>query len=168
MKDEYLSKERFCNEFHVGKRTALWLISSGLLPAIDIGRKTDRYLISRKDISHYLRKRELDPKKYRYRGRQVTKPSPSDTLEKQRRTLLKVWADVPDVLRLCDVEALLGYDGRVIARWRRELGLGTLRVSHTIYYPKRSLVDFLLSTQAKAQYPKSEKHTQLMGRIQNV
>lgn len=168
MKDEYLSKERFCNEFHVGKRTALWLISSGLLPAIDTGRKTDRYLISRKDISCYLRKRELDPKKYRYRGRQAVASPLPDIVEKQRRTLLKVWADVPDVLRLHDVESLLGYDGRVIARWRRELGLGTLKVSHTIYYPKKSLVDFLLSTPAQAQYPKSEKHTQLMGRIQNV
>ena len=28
-------------------------------------RKTDRYLISRTDIAHYLRNRELEPEKYR-------------------------------------------------------------------------------------------------------
>lgn len=165
MKDEYLSKEQFCKEFHVGKRTALWLISNGLLPAIDTERKTDRYLISRKDISCYLYKRELEPEKYRYRSCRTTTVSPSEMMCKQRRALLRIWADVPDELKLHDVEMLLGYGERVIARWRQDLGLETIRASHTIYYPKKLLIDFLLSPQAQAQYPKSAKHIQLIGRI---
>ena len=66
MKGEYISKEQFCKECHVGKQTALWLIQNGLLPAINTTRKTDRYLISRVDIAHYLRNHELESKKYRY------------------------------------------------------------------------------------------------------
>lgn len=63
------------------------------------------------------------------------------------------------------MEALLGYEERVIVRWRQECGLEYLKVSQTIYYPKKLLADFLLSPQAQAQYPKSAKHIQLIGRM---
>ena len=61
MKDEYISKEQFCKECHVGKKTALWLIQSGLLSAINTMRKTDRYLISKAAVARYLHIRELEP-----------------------------------------------------------------------------------------------------------
>ena len=164
MKNEYLSKEQFCREFHVGKRTALWLISNGLLPAIDTKRKTDRYLIARKDIARYLKKRELEPDKYRYRGLQTTVLS-SKSADKLRSAFFKIWADIPDVLRRHDVETLLGYEERIIVRWRHELGLESLKISQTIYYPKKMLIDFLLGPKAQAQYPKSPEHIQLMRRV---
>lgn len=164
MKEEYLSKEQFCKEYQVGKRTALWLISNNLLPAIDTKRKTDRYLISRKDIAHYLHQRELNPEKYRYPGRQ-SKVLSSQSIEHLRSAFFKVWADVPDVLRRQEVETLLGYEERVIVRWRRELGLEYLKVSQTIYYPKKLLIDFLISPKAQRQYPKSPQHIQLMRRV---
>lgn len=66
MANTFISKEQFCRDYHVGKATALWLIQTGLLPAIDTGRKTGRYLIADTDIQTYLHQRELDPKKYRY------------------------------------------------------------------------------------------------------
>lgn len=102
MANTFISKEQFCRDYHVGKATALWLIQTGLLPAIDTGRKTGRYLIADTDIQTYLHQRELDPKKYRYKG---TPPSSSGVSLKPRQAraaLMALWSDIPDLLRLRD------------------------------------------------------------------
>lgn len=173
MDDEYLSKEQFCKECHVGKGTALWLIQSGLLPAINTMRQTGRYLIARTDVAHYLSKRELEPEKYRYKkrlcaGRQKYEFSSDESVDNLRNVLLKIWANVPDVLRSYEVQSLLGYKESVIVQWRKELGLKYIKVSQTIYYPKKYLVDFLLSPQSQVQHFKSAEHIQLMRRIKNA
>lgn len=173
MKDEYISKEQFCKECHVGEKTALWLIQSGLLPAINTMRKTDRYLISRTAVAHYLRNRELEPEKYRYIKRKCLKHQkatdvPEEAVDRLCRALMSTWASVPDVLRCHEVQTLLGYNEKVITRWRKELGLKYIKVSQTIYYPKKYLIEFLLSPQSQAQYVRSAEHIQLMRRIENV
>ena len=173
MGDEYLSKEQLCKEFHVGKGTALWLIQNGLLPAINTMRKTDRYLINRTDIAHYLRNRELEPEKYRYNKHRCPEQSsdissPDEPQDDLRNTLLGIWANVPDVLRSHEVQALLGYKERVVTRWRNKLGLKYIKVSHTIYYPKTYLIDFILSPQSQAQYMRSAEHIHLMRRLKNA
>lgn len=173
MKDEYISKEQFCKECHVGKKTALWLIQSGLLPAINTMRKTDRYLISRSDVARYLRNRELEPGKYRYVKRKCLKHQSvidvsEGTADRLYQALIEIWASIPDVLRCREVQTLLGYNEKVITRWRKELGLKYIKVSQTIYYPKKYLIEFLLSPQSQAQYVRSAAHIQLMRRIENV
>lgn len=54
MANTFISKEQFCRDYHVGKATALWLIQTGLLSAIDTGRKTGRYLIADTDIQTFV------------------------------------------------------------------------------------------------------------------
>ena len=50
----YISKEQFCKLAHVRKANALKLIQSGLIPYIDIGDQTHRYLIRQSDAEAYL------------------------------------------------------------------------------------------------------------------
>ena len=64
--EEYLSKEQFCKECHISKATALYLIKSRLIPAINTQKQTKRYLIARSDMLVYLKARELDPTLYKY------------------------------------------------------------------------------------------------------
>lgn len=161
----FISKEQFCRDYHVGKATALWLIQTGLLPAIDTGRKTGRYLIADTDIQTYLHQRELDPKKYRYKGTPPSSSGVSLEPRQARAALAGLWSDIPDLLRLRDVAQLLGYDERVIVRWRREWGLQYLQASQFIYYPKQYLIDFILSPLGQTQYPKSPEHIELLNKI---
>ena len=63
-KTAYLSKEQFYKECHISKATALWLIQSGLIPAIDTKKKTKRYLIAREDVEIFKHERERNPSKY--------------------------------------------------------------------------------------------------------
>lgn len=46
----YISKEQFCKLAHIRKANALKLIQSGLIPYIDIGNQTHRYLIRTLDL----------------------------------------------------------------------------------------------------------------------
>ena len=62
----YISKEQFCKLAHVRKANALKLIQSGLIPYIDIGDQTHRYLIRQSDAEAYLTDRAHDPAKYSF------------------------------------------------------------------------------------------------------
>ena len=64
----YISKEQFCKLAHVRKANVLKLIQSGLIPYIDIGNQTHRYLIRQSDVEVYLTDRAHDPAKYSLTG----------------------------------------------------------------------------------------------------
>lgn len=143
---EYISKEQFRRECHVGKATALRLIQSGLLPAIDTKRKTDRYLIARVDVEKYLRERELNPKKYGYRKSEKVdsgielKPYTPARGKQFRKMLQQEWEALPDMLRIGDVVRLLGYREQIIREWVKAFDMGNIMIGHTMYFPKQRLI----------------------------
>lgn len=166
--EEYLSKEQFCKECHISKATALYLIESKLVPAINTQRQTNRYLIARSDMLWYLRERELNPARYRYEksgGRELVKEYTPNRAARLRKIILQEWADVPDVLRLEEVSALLGYTKKEVRAWRKGLGLKSLIVSHTLYFPKKYLIEFVASPEFHSLYPKSPEHMALLRRV---
>lgn len=48
---------------HISKKTARYLLKSGLVPCIDTGKKTRQYIINTKDVIAYLKKRQSSPAK---------------------------------------------------------------------------------------------------------
>ena len=78
----YISKEQFYKMAHIRKSTALKLIRTGTVPAIDTGRTTNRYLIRLSDVEFYLRDRIVNL---------VFKPIRVNTTGASR----KKWAFVP-------------------------------------------------------------------------
>lgn len=170
----YVSKEQFRRECHISKATALWLIQSGLITAIDSQRKTDRYLIARTDVENYLRAREMDPKKYRYR-KSEKKPSPINIKKYSQGRARKLqnaaevaWRDAPDMLGLSEVTRLLGYREKVVQEWRKTLGLRTVRISRNVYFPKKYLIDFMTSPEFLTVEPKSAEHLALLRRADYI
>lgn len=110
MKSLYLSKEQFYKECHISKRTALWLIQSGLVPAIDTGRRTCRYLIARDDVETYLQERELHPAEYHYIKSAAEAPRtscPAPRGKGGQAALERLWANELDLLTLERVMSLL-------------------------------------------------------------
>ncbi|MFR0804918.1 MAG: hypothetical protein ACLSIG_10950 [Subdoligranulum sp.] len=49
---------------HISKKTARYLLKSGLVPCIDTGKKTRQYIINTKDVIAYLKKRQSSPQRY--------------------------------------------------------------------------------------------------------
>ena len=165
--EEYISKEQFCRECHISKATALYLIEERLIPAINTQRQTNKYLIARSDMLRYLRNRELDPIRYRYEkstGKSSIKEYTPKRAARLRKIVLQEWADKPDVLRLEETAILLGYSPKTVRSWRKELGLKCLTVSHTLYFPKKHLIEFVTGPEFHKLYPKSSEHMALLRR----
>lgn len=169
--EEYISKEQFCKECHISKATALYLIENKLVPAINTQKQTNKYFIARSDMLRYLRDRERDPLKYKYErgnGKGAIKEYTPVRAARLRKVILQEWADIPDILRLEETAELLGYPKKAVRSWRKNLGLKSLTVSHTLYFPKKSLIEFAISPEFHGLYPKSIEHMALLRRANYV
>lgn len=108
-----MSRNDFRIACHIGTRTSLYLLQSGLVPCKNNGKKTRCYKIAKKDVAEYLYRRESDPMRYTppsgwyYNYPKHKKPAAS--LERklnytgEERLLAKEWyeqqlANYPDVL----------------------------------------------------------------------
>lgn len=166
----YLSKEQFYKECHIGKATALRLIQSGLVPAIDTKKKTNRYLIARTDVEEFKRERERDPSKYRLAGRTTVssyggfRKYKRSAAIRMQRIVKEEWASLPDILCVKDVAYLLGYRNGTIYRWIKTRGLKGLKISGRHYIPQKYLLEFIASREFHQVYPKSSKHIDLLRR----
>lgn len=56
-----MSRNDFRIVCHIGTRTSLYLLQSGLVPCKNNGKKTRCYKIAKKDVAEYLYRRESDP-----------------------------------------------------------------------------------------------------------
>ena len=59
-----MSRNDFRIVCHIGTRTSLYLLQSGLVPCKNNGKKTRCYKIAKKDVAEYLYRRESDPMRY--------------------------------------------------------------------------------------------------------
>ena len=165
----FLSKEEFRKECHISKSTALWLIENGLIPVVrKESATTDRYLIARNDMEMYLKNRELEPKKYRYRKTErypsgICVKSYTPARARKLRTAASItWENEPDMLLLSDVSRLLGYREKIIQEWRKTMELETVIVGQRLYFPKQYLIEFVGSANFHRIRPKSAKHLALL------
>ena len=55
---DYISLDQLRQICHIAKRSAVYLINNGIIPAIDTGKRTWRYQIAIDEVIRYLRRRE--------------------------------------------------------------------------------------------------------------
>jgi hypothetical protein len=127
-----MSRNDFRIACHIGTRTSLYLLQSGLVPCKNNGKKTRCYKIAKKDVAEYLYRRESDPMRYTppsgwyYNYPKHKKPAAS--LERklnytgEERLLAKEWyeqqlANYPDVLTVAQVCEVTGYQRHTILKW---------------------------------------------------
>ena len=169
-KTAYLSKEQFYKECHISKATALWLIQSGLIPAIDTKKKTKRYLIAREDVEIFKHERERNPSKYAISAKNSISACggfseyQSSVAVEMKKIAQAEWEDLPEVLLVNDVAYLLGYCTNTIYRWTKTRGLQGLRISGKFYIPKKYLIEFIASREYHSVHLKSSKHIDLLRR----
>ena len=113
----YISKEQFCKLAHVRKANVLKLIQSGLIPYIDIGNQTHRYLIRQSDAEAYLTDRAHDPAKYSFQRKSRIQTYP-DKFDRNFANELSqyasvLWKDEPQMLTVQQVhDSQMVYDLR--------------------------------------------------------
>ena len=112
---EVISADQLYRICHISKRKAKWLLEHGYIPCEDSGKKTRRYKIRLNDVIDYLRTLEAAPDlvatpvgAFNVKRKQLN-PVAQICQKEFQRFLYNIWTDEADILRISDVQVLLGY-----------------------------------------------------------
>ena len=112
---EVISADQLYQICHISKRKAKWLLEHGYIPCEDSGKKTRRYKIRLNDVIDYLRTLEAAPDlvatpvgAFNVKRKQLN-PVAQICQKEFQRFLYNIWRDEADILRISDVQVLLGY-----------------------------------------------------------
>ena len=175
-----ITKEQLRIVCHISKRTALFLLKSGLIPNEYTGKKTRCYRIKKSDVVKYLKGREKDPCKFCppenwYKDDYGAKPHithliPSQKAIKHTMTvyyeqLLQEYLDVMTVADICEVT---GYNRRSVGNWCRKKRLKYITDTPKYLVPKVFLVEHLTSVWYNDIKRKSQKHLATIWSIRGI
>ena len=121
---EYVSKEQLYKICHISKRTALYLLESGLITCVNSGKQTRKYAIATQDVVEYLIRRDKEPERYLapmgwYQGKNKNAfihLSP-ELNRKMRCYFEQLMKNYPDVLCVRQVAEITGYKNETATRW---------------------------------------------------
>lgn len=160
---------------HISKKTARYLLTSGLVPCIDTGKKTRQYIISTKDVITYLKKRQSQPEKFSaptgYYSASWNKGG------KPKMLTLREWANLDtaksrkkfqdfltlkmqpcsDVLSVVEASRFTGYHHNTLTNWCHNGYIRYFEISGGYMIPKSCLLNFLLSPHILDSYRPSKK-----------
>ena len=178
---DLMSKEQFRLACGISKRTALYYLQAGLIPHINTGKGTHKYLIRKKDVINFLKKRSADPQKYlppenwyKYNTLNVCEfndareyiPIPdADMLVKYYTEKL---SELPDVLSPDTVSKLTGYDRKTVNNWAFSGKLKSLMVGKKRVIPKCYLIDWLCSPAYNSIGNKTQAHIEALRKANRV
>ena len=167
---ETVQKEQFRIICHISKRTARYLLQSGLVPCVQSGKKTRNYTIKMKDIVRYLERREIHPEKYKlppgsYSGTYAVKPllPESVTTEELRKYYIESFRDIPDIVSTREAAELTGATASTVAKWIRTKKLKALSHGPAFIIPKVNLINFMASDAYLNKRLKSQKFHENIG-----
>lgn len=175
-----ITKEQLRIVCHISKRTALFLLKSGLIPNEYTGKKTRCYRIKKSDVVKYLKEREKDPCKFYppenwYKGGYGEKPHiirllPSQKATKHTMTVYyqQQLQDYSDVMTVADICEATGYNRRAVGNWCRKKRLKYITDTPKYLVPKVFLIDYLTSDWYNDTMRKSQKHLTAIWEIRGV
>lgn len=172
-----ISKEQLYKICHISKRTALFLLESGLVPCKDSGKQTRKYTIAKSDVIAFLEQREKTPEAYLppdgwyggyYRRKQVRSPYvlSEEEYSRMRTFYVEMLRAYPDVLSVVQVGQFTGYSSTTVTNWCQKKQLHRFQIGIKYMVPKESLLDFMMSLRFRRIQVKSERHKlylQMMG-----
>ena len=159
---------------HISKKTARYLLTSGLVPCIDTGKKTRQYIINTKDVITYLKKRQSQPEKFSaptgYYSASWNKGG------KPKMLTLREWANLDtaksrkmfqdfltlkmqpysDVLSVAEASRFTGYHHNTLTNWCHNGYIRSFEISGGYMIPKSCLLNFLLSPHILDSYRPSK------------
>mgnify|MGYP003175218656 CR=1 FL=1 len=144
---------------HISKKTARYLLTSGLVPCIDTGKKTRQYIINTKDVITYLKKRQSQPEKFSaptgYYSASWNKGG------KPKMLTLREWANLDTAksrkLSVAEASRFTGYHHNTLTNWCHNGYIRYFEISGGYMIPKSCLLNFLLSPHILDSYRPSKK-----------
>ena len=175
-----MSRTDFRKACHIGTRTSIYLLESGLVPCENNGKKTRCYKISKADVAAYLLRRLTEPEYYTppsgwYKNYPAHKPPAfglngalvltDATRRRVRRWYETLLARQPDVLDAHQIARVTGYASRTVSRWCTEERLKAFPYQHTYKVPKEWLLEFLTSEGYNNITRKSKAHYAMIAAV---
>lgn len=168
-----VTKDQVYRICHISKKTALYLLESGLIPCEDSGKKTRRFRVKLEDVITYLQNREINPLAYKppvnyYQG--TTYPhgmhkrifiSPSQE-ENARLFFEKKLRQYKEVMTTAEVSKFLGYSQKTIIDWYEKKEIKCFLIKNRLVFPKEYLIDFIIGIRCNSMNRKSQIHIDLL------
>lgn len=174
-----ITKEQMYQICHISKRTALYLLESGLIPSQCSGKKTRKYTIATTDVIAYLIQRETDPEKFvppvgwykpngkmnQLRKASIVPPLSPEGEEQMRQLFIDILTPYPELLNVADVVVITGYCSTTVVNWCDKQYIRRFLIRRKYIIPKQSLLDFMMGERFRKISVKSEKHRELINQI---
>ena len=175
-----MSRTDFRKACHIGTRTSIYLLQSGLVPCHNTGKSTRCYRIAKADVADYLRRSLAEPEYYTppsgwYKNYPGHKPLAfglagallltDATRRRVRRWYESLLARQPDVLNAHQIARVTGYTSRTVSRWCTEGRLKAFPYQHTYKVPKEWLLEFLISEDYNSITRKSKAHYAVIAAV---
>lgn len=168
-----ITKDQMYRICHISKKTALYLLQSGLVPSVDSGKKTRKYKIKTVDVVEYLKNRDIYPESYSapigwYQSKQskqnkqnfsILSPKASEKMEAYYNYKLTIY---PDVLNTQQISDFTGYKHSAINKWCKNSKIHYYLIRSAYKIPKQSLIAFMLSINFRCINQKSVKHRKML------
>lgn len=155
---EEITKDQFYRICHISKKTASFLLETGIVPCRNTGKKTRKYKIYLDDVICFLEKREQNllawkvPKDYyQKKSKGLYNPLFHNTGEEEMRTqLIEIMRNYDDVLTSKEVAGMLGCTNKTVNEWCLKGQLDSFLVQNRRKIPKEYLLKFLISRQGRS------------------
>lgn len=154
MKDKhYISGCRLRQYLHISTRKMKFIMDNDLIPHINTGNVTHKYLVLTEDADKFLERMETDQKliaelKGKFSNRKNHQPKPFfDVTEENCNAfaewLEKKWAELPDALPTLTVAQISGYRAQRIRELVKENVMMGISVNGTQYIQKSDFIAYL-------------------------
>ena len=175
---EYVSLDELCRICKIAKRSASYLVTNGIIPAVDTGKKTWRYKIALDDVITYLRQREqvgsmIPP------GEVTSRKNVKRRKTSQRRTFAQtvvpgreweiaeyfdyIFGDCDDVLSTADVVEMIGLDKSTVLKLLKAGHIKSVMTTPKYIIPKQYLMDFVVTRKFIEYRTDSEHFIKILG-----
>lgn len=180
LRDQYpsmVSLEQFAKICGIAKRSASYLITHGIVPAIDSGQRTWRYRIAIGDVMTYLRHREQVGSMIPVGAvTQVKKESHDNYLgyidlvrsigtEQLKQRFYEMLKDKPDVVNVAVASQTIGLTKKTIIAAIKKGTLKHITVGKDFLLPKVFLVEYMASTAYLSAKSSSKQHIRIIESI---
>ena len=168
-----VSKDQVYRICHISKKTALYLLESGLIPCEDSGKKTRRFRVKLEDVITYLQNREITPLAYKPPENYYLGKAYSHSTHKKiyllpeheanaRLFFEKKLRQYKDVMTTAEVSKFLGYSQKTVVEWYERKEIKCFLIKGKLAFPKEYLIDFIVGRRCNGISHKSQLHIDML------
>lgn len=170
---EQVSLEQMYKICHMAKRSAKYLLDNGIVPCVDSGKKTCRYMIKIDDIIVYLESRArigtqipngaLTSRKSQHRFSFASIILNASNEVEVKHYFEFLYADFPDVVDTTDLVEMTGFHKSHLLKLLKSGEIEALNIDNTYFIPQSCVLNFVSSSHYLNSKSNSPKFLRILG-----